>query len=409
MIEASSQQVRVSAYLAISALLSLANWMLLLLPSFLEQQSWSSSSIGWAMGIFFLVSLVVQIFAGYLANRVGNVPTALLGTGIAGVGGLFYILALWTPAVIFAARVLHGAGAALVTAGVLIQLLQSVPQQLKGRMLGYFGLPGFIMLGLGPLASEWFIVRWGFSGTFTTLLILFGAIAWVLTRLQRPIVPAHFKRQPFLLVLRETFPNLRSILMFSVLFGFCFSAWNSFLAPTLQGMGAGAVSSFGIGYALGAVTSRLGISPRLEAGHRRLMGVSMLVLYGVALALIPQAYSIWQVLAIGTACGLGHGAYYPSLSSLAAERFHPLHAGQAMTIYISASSLGMFVGPPIWGVLLDSLGAPIMFAVAGSLLVAATTSFVFSQRGIAGASEESKNPKDPRANPRSCTSDYSTP
>jgi len=37
-------------YLAISSLVNLATWVLLLLPNFLQQKGWSGQGIGWAMG-----------------------------------------------------------------------------------------------------------------------------------------------------------------------------------------------------------------------------------------------------------------------------------------------------------------------------------------------------------------------
>src|SRR5947209_1845414 len=72
--------LRLSAYLQISALISLSVWMLLLLPDFLAQKGWSSQKIGWAMGSYFSVYLLVQILAEHIANRYGNINTALIGS-----------------------------------------------------------------------------------------------------------------------------------------------------------------------------------------------------------------------------------------------------------------------------------------------------------------------------------------
>ncbi len=155
------------AYLAISALLSLANWILLLLPNFLAERHWSSQEIGWAIGCFFLVNLIFQILSGPVAHRRGNLSTALAGAGLGFAGGLLYLGALWFTGMIFPARVFHAAGAAMVFAGALMELVKSVPLHLRGRMIGYYGLPGFVMMGLGPMTSEWFVYRWGFASYFS--------------------------------------------------------------------------------------------------------------------------------------------------------------------------------------------------------------------------------------------------
>lgn len=376
------EQIRIIhllAYLSIGGLSSLTVWMLILLPSFLAGKAWSSQKIGWAMGSYFLVQLAVQVFAGHLANRWGNVPTALSGAGCALAGCFFYLGALQNPDLVFAGRVLHGCGAALISSGALIQLIQSVPTELRGRMIGYFGLPGFVMLGVGPALSEWFVATWGFQGTFLALLGCFLLITWFLTRLPRPLVPGGKRRAPFSRALRNVFPRLKIILLFSVAFGLSFSAWNTFLAPLLLPLGRGVVSSFGMGYAAGAVLSRTGISHRLEQGWLRLLGVSTLILYGLTLAIIPQLSGTWSLVAAGSVMGISHGVYYPSLSSLATERFHTLHVSHAMSLYIAASSLGMFFGPPMWGVLVDWLSYGPVFAAAGLLLAGATLAFLVTE------------------------------
>lgn len=374
-----SERFRLHAFLAVSALLSLATWVLLLLPLFLQERGWSSQQIGWAVGCYFLVHLLSQILAGRIADRYGNVPTALVGSMVGCGGGLCYLAALWNPLLIFPARALHAMGAAVVSAAVLILLINSVPAHLKGRMIGYFGLPGFVMLGVGPVFSEAFIYRWGFEGVFTSVAVIFLLVTLILSRLARPLAPPGLVRPPFLESLRATLPGLRVILTFSVCFGLSFSAWNSFLAPAVLSLGPGAVSSFGLGYGSGAVMTRLGISHRLDTGFRRLAAIASLFLYSLSLVLIPHATQIGHLVFLGLLCGMSHGTYYPSLSSIAAERFHPLHTGQAMSLYISASGLGMFVGPPVWGLLADWSSYSVIFAAAGTLLATSTTSFLWVQ------------------------------
>jgi MFS family permease len=372
------------AYLAISGFLNLSTSVLLLLPNFLKEARFSALAVGWAIGLFFLVNLVFQILSGQFADRKGGIQTALFGAATAIVGAFFYLGAVWHVGLVFPARILHGAGAAMVSAGALIQLIQTVPQHLKGRMIGYFGLPGFIMLGIGPLAAEWVVYAWGFQGTFLLILVLFVAIFWILTRLPRQFNHAA-ERRSFKEALRVTYPRLRPILMFSVFFGLCAASWNSFLAPAVRLVGAGAVSSFGLGYAVGAVSTRLGLSHRLDTGHRRLIAICILLPYGGALAMVPHAATPWHLLLIGLVCGIGHGIYYPSLSSIAAERFHPLYPGQGMSLYVSASNLGMFMGPPLWGILADRSGYVLVFAAAGTLLTLSTLFFIWVERGLFAA------------------------
>jgi len=73
-----------------------------------------------------------------------------------------------------------------------------------------------------------------------------------------------------------------------------------------------------------------------------------------------------------------HGLFYPSVSSLAAARFHPINTGQALGLYLSSYALGMFVGPPVWGFIADRTGYPAMFLAAGLVMVFATAWFLLS-------------------------------
>jgi predicted MFS family arabinose efflux permease len=225
------------------------------------------------------------------------------------------------------------------------------------------------------------VFRWGFTGTFTAVAAIFAAVALILARLPPSVAGERRSspRPPFAESFRDSFPLLRPILVYSVVVGLCFASWQSFLAPAVRGLGGGAVSTFGFGYAAGAVSTRLGLSHRLDTGSKRLAGIATLIGFSAGLAAIPQVAHPWHLIGVGLACGMSHGIYYPSLSSIAAERFHPVHGGQALSLYISASSLGMFLGAPLWGALADRAGYRVVFAAAAVVLAAATATFVFSE------------------------------
>lgn len=372
----SRQGFKFFAYLSISALISLTMWMLILLPEFLVNQKWSHQKIGWAIGLFFVVSLFARIYAGYLADKIGNVPTALIGVVVSLGGCAFYWMSLRWPNTLFMARALHGAGAALVSGGALFHLVQAVPQELKGRVMGYFGLPGFIVMAIGPFLAEALRNFWGMEGIYTVILLNFLVIGLILRRLPRPLAPRGIRRPTFIHAFKRNFPSLKPVIFFSFLFSLGFSSWNSFLAPTVSWLGGGAVSAFGIGYGTGALTTRLGISQWLDTGQRRLIGISSLIFYGVGLALIPHASYAWHLGLIGFSCGMCHGVYYPALSSIAAERFHPLHTSNAMSLYLSAANVAMFLGPPLWGFIGDRAGPIWIFAFAGFSVFVSTVIFV---------------------------------
>jgi MFS family permease len=323
------------AYMAIAGLISLAIWILLPIPNFLAQRGWSSQRTGWAVGAYFVANLFAQMAAGYIADRFGNLRTAVWGASLGCLAGLTYLGAFWLVDLMFPARVLHAVAASLISGGVLIELVGSVPMEVRGRMIGYYGLPGFVMLGGGPVLSEWFVYKWGFLACLGAVLVIFVMIRLILMTLPPSMAAGHKTvREPLAKAFRDSFPALRPVLCYSVMVGLCFTSWQAFLAPAVKPLGGGA----------------------------------------------------------------SHGIYYPSLSSLAAERFHPVHGGPAMSLYFSASSLGMFVGPPIWGALADRAGYRMVFAVAAAVLASATASFVYYEwrqhrRAAAAAAETLELPR----------------
>jgi len=354
--------------------------MLLLLPQILMEQGWSPVLIGWIIGVYFAVHLSVQISAGQVSSRIGNIGTATLGSVIAIAGGILYVVALVVPYLFFPARILHGGGAALVFAGALFLLVQSVPNHLKGRMMGYFGLPGFVMLAVGPLLAAYLNEAVGSAVMLASVPACFVVVLLLLRRLPQPLDPEKRVRPSFAQVFRTNLPRLRGILGISFVFGLSFAVWQTFLASTVgQRIGPSAVSWFGVGYGGGAILSRLGLAQHFDHGDRRLIAIASLALYALSLSLIPHGFRAWHLLVLGLACGLAHGTFYPGLSSLASERFHPLHTGPAMSLYISASTLGMFIGPPLWGSLVEFIGYSSLFGLAGIILFSTTTFFLIRE------------------------------
>src|SRR5206468_11594809 len=112
------------------------------------------------------------------------------------------------PAMFLVAGILHAAGAGMIFAGGLMELVKSVPLDLRGRMMGYYGLPGFVMMGVGPMLSEWFVYRWGFKVIFVSIPIICAAIAVILTRLPGPLAPQGRSPHPFSESLRQNLTRL---------------------------------------------------------------------------------------------------------------------------------------------------------------------------------------------------------
>lgn len=333
------------------------------------------------MGAYSLFGLIFTLVSIPIAQRHGSLRLAQLGAGLGLISGVLYGITVSNPVLVLAARAAHSTAVAFVYTGALLRLVSSVPLSIRGRMMGYFSLPGFVMIGIGPWLSEWLVHQWGFGVIPPAIVLIFTIIAGLLTILPDPTrndgAAIHLT---FTHLIRTSVGTLTSVLVLSIVFGISFAAWTTFLAPAMRYLGRGAVSNFGWGYATGAILAALAVGQRLESQSRRLIGIATLFLFSVGLVLIPAAAEVWQLAVIGALCGIGHGIFYPALSSLATERCHPMHLESGTALYLASSSLGAFLGSPVWGAVADAAGFSAVFICAGALLSLATVGFMFRQR-----------------------------
>jgi MFS family permease len=370
-----------AGYVVLSGLLSLSIWLLILLPRYLHDRGWSSKQVGWIFGAYSLFGLLSTLISIPIAQRLGSLSLARLGAGLGLICGVLYGITVSNPVLILGARAAHSAAVAFVYTGALLQLVSSVKPSIRGRMMGYFSMPGFVMIGIGPWLSEWLVAQWGFGVIPPAIVLIFAVIAGLLTILSSPIRnDGAAIRLTFTHLVRTSVGTLTSVLLLSIVFGTSFAAWTTFLSPAMQYLGRGAVSNFGWGYATGAILGVLVVGQKLESQSRRLIGIATLFLFSLGLVLIPVAAAVWQLAVIGALCGVGHGICYPALSSLATERCHPMHLESGTTLYLASSSLGAFLGSSLWGAVADAAGFSAVFISAGALLSMATIAFMFRQR-----------------------------
>ncbi|MFB3902530.1 MAG: MFS transporter [Acidobacteriota bacterium] len=386
---------RFAIYIAISASLNLAVWVLLLLPRYLANLGWGPEPIGWTVSVYFFTNLFAQLLFGALVQKWGVRRIAIVGSAAGTVGGILYMLVpLWLPA-LWIARALHGVGTGLVFVAAFTQLIQTEPRHLRGKAIGYFGVPGFLMMGLGPSLADWLVLSYGYLTVFAVVFLCFAPLLlWYgLRQEQREAPPETSHRLGWKITLKQD--GLMRVLVLAVFFGFSFSCWMTFLAPALAHL-PGAIGVFGIGYAAGALVSRFTLTGQFANSARRWLAVGALVLYGAATGAIPWAASLSQVAILACVAGLIHGTYYPALSVVAAERFHPQWQGQGLALYAASQTLGLFLGPPAWGLVSGLAGLKPAFLLAGGILIVSTIFFLVREIFFRPSDASQPEPKSPR-------------
>lgn len=114
------------------------------------------------------------------------------------------------------------------------------------------------------------------------------------------------------------------------------------------------------GGVVGQLTRRFG---------EKCVAIGGLLCYLAGLALIAQAASLAVAVAGGVLCGLGAGAYTPTLSSMVSKQADPGERGVVMGTYQSAASLARIIGPSVSGAVYSgiAINAPFVLGVLVAL------------------------------------------
>jgi predicted MFS family arabinose efflux permease len=114
-------------------------------------------------------------------------------------------------------------------------------------------------------------------------------------------------------------------------------------------------------------------------GEKR-VAVAGVTSYLLGLGLLALADDIGVMIGGGVLCGLGLGAYLPSLSSLASKQAEPSERGVVMGTYQSATSLARIIGPMVSGSLYTAISFRAPFTVGLLVALPALWLIVQSQR-----------------------------
>ena len=320
-------------------------------------------TVGVVVGCYALTGLAMRPFAGRLADHRGRRSTVVLGTLLAALAGLLYLLPTGLPGLI-AARLVLGMGEGTVFTAGSAWIVDLAPPGRRGRVIGLYGLAVWSGLSIGPSIGEWLYHASGFNlvWTFAAAAPLLGAL--VALRIPDPFEPSpHAARGP--LIARESIRPGLALSLASV----GYAAMASFIVLDLQAHGSshGAIA-FTV-FAATVVLTRLlagdlpdRIGPlRCAAGAAAVesLGLSLIALSsGLPLAIVGAA-------AMGTAFSL----LYPSLSLVVVNRVAEARRGAALGTFTGFFDLGVGLGAPLAGVAAALGGYPAAFWLGAACAV----------------------------------------
>lgn len=109
----------------------------------------STATLSWVLTGYTTMTAALLIAAGRIADAYGRTRTFLAGVVVFGFASVLGAMA-WNPAALITARVLQGAGAALVTPTSLALLLTIYPPTKRSTVIGIWGSVGAVAAAGGP-------------------------------------------------------------------------------------------------------------------------------------------------------------------------------------------------------------------------------------------------------------------
>jgi len=347
-------------FLGVFVVMALSNAIVPVLP-FLATGTTAQGAI---FSAYFLGAFLLVLPAGYLADRVGEIPLIRAGLLLTCISGLFLMIAT-DPAALLGARFLEGVGAGLFVPASLA-ILNVRPDH--ERVSGYFMALMNVGLLIGLLGTGWLVLRW--IGPYAGIY-LFSAVSVVplaLSLVMRTYPAGDAGVAPESAV--DTFSRLKR--------AFRVNFWLWVSAVLIIGI-TGALTALHPEYSdLSpdlvsreiAIMNLATIVSVLVTSHARLPPVPTIRAAAVAMAggVAVTYFSVWGFLIIGWLAGMVMIAQLAYLAGVSARQ------GVLMGLFNTASYGGMTLVPFAAGLVAEHAGFPAAFAViaACGLLVAAT-------------------------------------
>ncbi|MFA9445764.1 MFS transporter [Egicoccus sp. AB-alg6-2] len=122
-------------------------------------------AVGLVFGTFSVSAVLLRPAAGVYGDRRGRRPLMLVGAFVFAVSVLAYGLAT-TPTILAGIRLVSGAGEALFFVGMLTTFTDLAPPQRRGEAMSLASLSLYLGIGIGPVAAEAIVGRFGFTGVW---------------------------------------------------------------------------------------------------------------------------------------------------------------------------------------------------------------------------------------------------
>jgi MFS family permease len=302
-------------------------------------------AVGIAIGAFALTALACRPLAGNIADVRGRRPVVIVGSLLAALGGLLYLVPAGLPGLIFARLVLGAGEGSVFTAGAT-WVVDLAPPGRRGRVIGLYGLAVWTGLSLGPpighaiLQASSFEAVWIFAAAAPAIG---AAIAFAIPDPYEGSGERRAERGP--LIARESIRPGAALSLATV----GYAAMASFIILILGSKGIGHGTSAFTAFAVTVVATRVlaGNLPDRIGPLRCAAGAA--VVEAIGLSLIAVAKTLPVAIVGAVAMGAAFSTIYPALSLYVVNRVGEDRRGAALGTFTAFFDAGVGLGAPITG------------------------------------------------------------
>jgi MFS family permease len=365
---------------AANLLQGLAFNLFLHFPGYLKRLGAEELEIGFISALTAVAAIALRPPIGRAMDRSGRRGVILLGGAVNVAALALYLTVERVGPWLYAVRVLHGLAEALLFSSLFTFAADQVPAARRTEGLALFGVSGMLPISVAGVFGDWLIPAHGYLALFHCALGLALVSLLCSLPLRDPPRPRHGAERPMgiraALAQRDLVPLWFMGTVFSIALTACFVFIKTFVDAT----GIGTVGGFFSAYTAAALVLRafVGWLPD-RVGPKRVLVPALLAL-AVGFLALARARSGVEVALAGVLCGIGHGYTFPILFGLVVSRAPEENRGAAMAIFTALFDLGVLVGGPALGLVIERAGYAAMFATGGALTAAGTVLFLLWDR-----------------------------
>ena len=357
--------------------------LLPVLPAYIEDLGGTTQQVGSVMGCFAIGLLLSRTWLGWIADRRSRKLVVLIGTAVAGIAPLGYLLVHSIP-VLMAIRAFHGISIAAFTTGYSALIVDLSPAKQRGELIGYMSLAVPIGMALGPALGGFLQAYAGYtplflgSASWGFLALIVASKVREATREEALLGNQDDPSQPnrsFWQLIRD--PSLLVPAVILLLIGLLFGTLLAFLPLFIRKIEID--FNAGLFYAAAAIAS---FSVRIFAGRvsdligRGALIAGSLVCYGLSMVLLAWAETPSALIAAAVAEGAGGGLLLPMILALLSDRSYAHERGRVYSLCIGGFDLGIAIAGPALGTLAVVLSYREMFALSAGLALLALLIFL---------------------------------